>query len=184
MFVSICPLPALRTPFPLKPFNTEEIAVCSNEVTKGAKKAARNPPFCCFFYSCFTVLVTPSINTPESCIYLMILIKSFLTSFEIYKVNPLSVVTSPFSLIVLPSLSITFEVAFESNLLTNQSILYLAIGITRSVITSLPILPKLPNISRRNPLDLIILDNFTLLSFTIPMVFLILVVCFFVRNNS
>ena len=59
------PLPALLTPLPLMPFTTEEITSCTNEVARGANKASRNLPSY-FFISCFTVSVTPSINTPKS----------------------------------------------------------------------------------------------------------------------
>ena len=57
------PVPALLTPLSLIPFTTEEITGCTNEAAKGANKVSRNPPSC-FFISCFTVSVTPSINTP------------------------------------------------------------------------------------------------------------------------
>ena len=59
------PLLALMTPFPVTTFNTEEITDYTNEAAKGANKAARNLPswFCNL---CFTVSVTPSINTSES----------------------------------------------------------------------------------------------------------------------
>ena len=43
-------------------FTIEEITGFTNEVTKAANKAPRNPTF---FISFFTVSVTPSINTPE-----------------------------------------------------------------------------------------------------------------------
>ena len=66
-FSSIYLLPALLTPLAFIPFTTEEITGCTNEVAKGANKSPRNPPSC-FFISCFTVSVTPSINTPESSI--------------------------------------------------------------------------------------------------------------------
>ena len=57
------PLPALLIILPLIPFTTE-IAGCTNEAAKGANKARRNQPSC-FFISCFTVSVIPSINTFE-----------------------------------------------------------------------------------------------------------------------
>ena len=47
------------------PFTTEEITGRTNETAKGPNKAPRNPPFV-FFTLSFTVLVAPSINTPES----------------------------------------------------------------------------------------------------------------------
>ena len=64
-FFFIYPLPALLTPLPLITFTTEEIFSYTNEAAKGANKAARNASSCSFI-SCFTVSVTPSINTPES----------------------------------------------------------------------------------------------------------------------
>ena len=57
------PLPDLMTPFPKKPPINEEVTVAVNEAATGANKVARNPASC-FFISCFTVSVTPSINTP------------------------------------------------------------------------------------------------------------------------
>ena len=47
------------------------------------------------FSSCFTVSVAPSINTLTFSSDLMILIISFIFSFEINKVSPLPVLTSP-----------------------------------------------------------------------------------------
>ena len=67
--------------FPLILFTIEEITGCTNEGAKGDNKAPRNPPYC-FFISSFTVSVSPSINTPESCNDFMILIISFIFSFE------------------------------------------------------------------------------------------------------
>ena len=55
----------------------------------------------------------------------MILILPIL-SFEINKVNPLPALTTPSPLILFPSLSITFEVAYPGKL-------FLAKGIARSV---------------------------------------------------
>ena len=99
----------LFTPLPFIPLTTEEITGCTNEVAKGANKAPRNPPSC-FFISCFTVSVTPSINTPESSNDFMILIISFISSFEVSKVNPFPALTVSFPLIFLSNLFITFEV--------------------------------------------------------------------------
>ena len=69
----------------------------------------------------------------------MILIISFISSFEINKVNHFHPLTAPFPLIFLSNLFI----AFEGNLLTSSGK-----GITKSVIT---FLPKLPSILGRNP---------------------------------
>ena len=55
---------ALLTHLPLIPFTTEATTVCTNEAAKRANKAPRNAIFC-FFIQCFTVTVTPSINTPK-----------------------------------------------------------------------------------------------------------------------
>ena len=61
----------------------------------------------------------------------MILIISFISSFEINKVNRFSALTTPFSLIFLSSLFI----AFEAKLLTDRGKLSLPKGIARSFIT-------------------------------------------------
>ena len=68
-------------------FITEEITGCTKEAVNGANKAPRNLSSY-FFVSCFTVSVTPSINTPESSNDFMVLIISFISSLEINKVNP------------------------------------------------------------------------------------------------
>ena len=60
---------------------TAEITGCIIEAATGANKAPRNY---CFFISCFTVSVTPSINTPESSDF-VILIISFTSLFKINK---------------------------------------------------------------------------------------------------
>ena len=54
-------------------FTAEEITGSTNEAAKGANRAPRNLPSC-FFVSCFTVSVTPSINTPESSNYFLDLV--------------------------------------------------------------------------------------------------------------
>ena len=64
-----------ESPLPAISFTTEETTGCTNEAAKGAKTAPANPPSC-FFISCFTVSVTPSINTLESSSDFMILIIS------------------------------------------------------------------------------------------------------------
>ena len=78
-------LPALLTPLPLIPFTTEEITGCKNEAATSATKAQKNPSSY-FFILCFTVSVTPSINIPESSKDFIILIISFINSFEINKI--------------------------------------------------------------------------------------------------
>ena len=90
------PLPALLTHPPFIPFNIEENTGGTNEVAKGTNKAPRNPPFC---ISCFTVSLTPSINTHESSNYFMILIISYISSFKINKVNPFPALTARFPFI-------------------------------------------------------------------------------------
>ena len=111
--LSIYPLPALLAPLPLIPFTTEEITGCTNEVANSANKAGRNP-LSCFFISCFTVSVIPSINTFESSSYFMIL-KIFRSSFKINKVNPFPALAATLPLIFLSN----FFIAFEAKLLTN-----------------------------------------------------------------
>ena len=79
IFLSMYPLPALVIPLPLITFAAEDIIGCSNEATKGANKAGRNPPSCFFlFVSCFTVSLIPSINTFKSSNGFMILITPFI----------------------------------------------------------------------------------------------------------
>ena len=63
-----------------------------------------------FFISPFTVLVTPSINRPESSSHFMILIISFTSSFEMNKVNPFTAVATHFPLLLLSNLLTTFQV--------------------------------------------------------------------------
>ena len=81
-----------------------------------------------FFISCFTVPVTPSINTPECSSDLMSLIISFLSSFKMNKVNPFPALTAPFPFIFLSNLFIAGKAAFEAILLTNQGNLSLVKG--------------------------------------------------------
>ena len=68
-----------------------------------------------FLFLCFTVSVTPSVNTLESSNGFMILIISFISSFEIKKVNPFPALTAPFPLIFLSNLFIAFEVNLRTN---------------------------------------------------------------------
>ena len=97
-----------------------------------------------FFILCFTVSVTPSINTPESFNDFMTLIISFISSFDINKVNLFPVLTAPFQLIFFSNLFIAFEVKF----LTNPGKLSLAKGIVMFVIA---FFPKLPNQDPKDP---------------------------------
>ena len=68
-----------------------------------------------FFISCFTVSVTPSINTLESSIDFMITIISFISSFEINKANPFPALKAPFPLILVSNLFIVFEIKLRTN---------------------------------------------------------------------
>ena len=104
------------SPLPFILFTTQEITGCINEAAKGANKTPRNLPS--FFVSCFTVSVTPSINTPESS-----------NDF---------IVTAPFPLIFLSNLFFTLEV----KLLIDPGKLFLAKGIAMFVSA---FFPKLPN---------------------------------------
>ena len=90
------------------------------------------------FVLCLTVSITPSTNKRESSNDFVILIMSFISSFEINNANPLPIVTAPFPLIFLPSLSITLEVALLTKLLTNPGKLSLAQRMARYIITFLP----------------------------------------------
>ena len=82
------------------------------------------------FISSFTVSLTPSINTPEYSNDFMILIISFISPFEINKINLFPALTAPFPLIFLSSLFITFQV----KLLTTPGKLFVS-----------AFFPKIPN---------------------------------------
>ena len=60
----IITLPCCCDTFPKKTFTNEEATVAINEAVIVANKGARNPNYC-FFVSCFTVSVTPSIKPSE-----------------------------------------------------------------------------------------------------------------------
>ena len=72
------------------------------------------------------VSVIPSINTSESSSDFLILIISFISSFEINEINPFLALTASFPFSSLPSLSNTFQVAVEAKLLANPGKLSLA----------------------------------------------------------
>ena len=80
----------------------------------------------------YTVSVTHIINIPKSFNDFMILIISFISSFEINKVYLTHALTAPFPLIVHSN----FFTAFEAKLLSNPGKLSLAKGIARSVSAS------------------------------------------------
>ena len=84
------------------------------------------------FFPGSTVSVIPSINT-FGCSNDFILIISFISSFEINKVNTFPALTALVQIIFLSNLFI----AFEAKLLTNPDELSLTKGIARSVITFL-----------------------------------------------
>ena len=120
-FLSIYPLSAILTPFPLITFTTEEITGCANEATKGPNKGPRKPPsfFCYFIFYCFS----NSINQIHLNL-LMILIISFFSPFKINKINLFPALTASFPLFFLSNLFIAFEV----KLLTNPAKFCLAKG--------------------------------------------------------
>ena len=146
--LTMYPLPALLTSFPFIPFTTEEITSCTNKVAKGAEKAPRNQSSC-FLISCFTISVTPSANTPESSNDFIILIISFISSFEINKVNAFPAETSYFPLIFLSNLFIALEV----KLLTNQGKLSLPKRKSTFVSFVSAFLRKLANQEPKDPPD-------------------------------
>ena len=136
-FISIYSLSAVLTHLLLIPFTTEKITGYTNEAAKSSSKAQRNPPSYTFI-SCFTVSVTPSVNTPEASNDFMILIISFKCSFEINKAKPFPAFTTYFSLIFRSNLFIRFQI----KLLTNRGKLSLSEEISIFVIASFS---KLPN---------------------------------------
>ena len=93
------PLPALLTPLPFIRFTTEKITGYTNEAAKDTNKEVH------LCVSCFTVSVTPSINTPKSSNDFMILIISFISSLKINKINPFLALATPFPPIFLSNLN-------------------------------------------------------------------------------
>ena len=149
-------------------------------MAKSAKKAPRNPPSY-FFILCLTVLIAPLINTSESSDDFMNLRISFISSFEINKVNPSYALAALFPLIFLSHLLIAFEI----KLITNPGKLSLTKG-TATFVSAF--YPKLPNKKPKYPLDWIGLDIWKLLSFTsiailLAITFVDLIVCLVVRSN-
>ena len=114
-FLFVYPLPALLTSLPVIPFTSKEITSCTIEAAKGANKCPRNLLYIFFYFIFFTVLVSPSINTPESSNDFIILILSFVSSFEMYKVNLFPTLAASFPYIFLSNLFIAFEVKLLTN---------------------------------------------------------------------
>ena len=98
------------------------------------------------FISYFTVSVTPSVKTPEPSYDFMILIISFISSFEINKVDRFPALTAPFPLVFHSNLFIEFEVKLRSN----PDKLPLTKGIAMFVIA---FFPKLPDQKPKDPPD-------------------------------
>ena len=94
--------------------------------------------------SSYTVSVTASVNTPKSFDDFIILIISFISSFEINEANPFPAVTAPFPLIFWSYLFIALGV----ELLTNPGKLSPAKGIAIFVSD---LFPKLPNQEPKDP---------------------------------
>ena len=98
------------THFPDIVFINEEATGAINEAAIGAIKTPRNP-LSCFFISCFTVSVPPSINSPYFSGDSIILIISSISSFETNKVNSVPALAAPFPLISYSNLADTDKVA-------------------------------------------------------------------------
>ena len=167
LFSNKCPSKTVRnpsssfslTPFPKVPFTNEEAASCFNENTIGAIneaaigaiKTGRAPPSC-FFISCSTVSVAPSINRPEYSSDFLILLISSLSSIKIIKFNPFHALTAPRPLIFLSNLSNVEEIVSVTNLgktsLSEETARFIS-----------ALLPNLSIVLPQNPPDLIILDN-------------------------
>ena len=152
-----CPFPAFLTPFQDIAFINEEATSCINEEAIGAINDAAigaiialQNPSSCFFISCFTVSVKPSVNKPESSRDLIILIISFISSFEMNKKNLFPDLTAPPSLILLSNLP-----NIDEFLVANLDKISLSKGAARSISAFLPLPIMLP----RNPPDLNILAS-------------------------
>ena len=72
----------------------EEITGSANEAATRCLQISKKSAF--LFFSRFTVSVTLSINKSESSSYFMILIRSFIPSFETNKVDPFHALTAPY----------------------------------------------------------------------------------------
>ena len=78
----------------------KEVIGAINEAATGVIIAPRNP-LSCFFISWFTVSVAPSINSLDFSSASTVFIISFISSFEMNKVNPFPALSVPLSLIFL-----------------------------------------------------------------------------------
>ena len=102
----------MRNP-PLCPFSfiNKEATGCINEesiraINEAAVDAIIAPghPRSCFFISCFTVSVAPSINRPNFFSDPTTLIIPFMSLFEVNKVNPFLALATPCLLIFLSNI--------------------------------------------------------------------------------
>ena len=130
---------ALLTPLQLMSFTTKYVTSSTNE-----QQSRQRYAFFVFFISCFIVSIILSINTFESSNDYIILIKSFISSFKLSKVNPFPALTAAFPLISISNLFI----AFESKLLTNSGKLSLAKEEATFVSA---LMPKLPCQEHKEP---------------------------------
>ena len=111
-FSFIYPLPAPLTPLPAIPFVLTKLKTVP---LKHLKKLTKHQEILLliFFISCFTVSVTPSINTYEFSSDFIISTISFISSFKRNKVNSLAPLTDPSALIiVLSNLFTAFQTYF------------------------------------------------------------------------
>ena len=146
------------------------------EAFKGANKALRNP-YSCFFISCFTISLTPLINTPESSSFFRILIILF-TLHSKWSEFSTGWCSSFFSYI-----SSNLFIA----LIINPAKLSLAKGIAIFGCASFCLNYLFKN--KKNPPGWIILDVWAVLRFIFvdilwPKALLILLISLAVRNNS
>ena len=83
-------------------------------MAESANKVSRNSPACSYILH-FAVSVGQSINPPESPNDFTILIKSFISSFEINKVNPFPVLSARFPFIFFSNLFTAFKIELFVN---------------------------------------------------------------------
>ena len=102
---------------PKTPLPNEDATGAINKAALVAHKGTQNQPSC-LFTLCFTIPVTPLIDTRESFSDSMTLIISSIFSLEMNIVNPFPSLTAPFNIFffnILSKLSITDEVALVVN---------------------------------------------------------------------